>query len=511
MSVAVKDSPPKRLFRVLAGDVVLYGGGVGLSRGVQVLLLPVLARVLAPSEYAAIDLLTLLVSLGSVAATLGVDSGVVRFWSDSDDAQERQRVVSSGFAVILLATIVVTGALWLSRGWTAHLLFGEAQHLGAMTLAIWSIPALVVLQFCQSLLRRSFQRVGFLILSFGSAVAYIGLALLLVLRLDQGIEGVFRAQLLSYTAFAGLGLVFITRWLRPTLSSPLIKAMVLFGYPFLLSYLLTFALNYTDRLFLLRFTDLEAIGQYGVGSRVASVSRLAVSGFAMAWPPLAYQIHQQQFAKVAFARLLTYYLLLGGLLWAFFTIFAPELVRLLASLSFIPAARVIGLLTGTAVLSGLYYYFSVNLSIPKKTIYLALAVALGVAVNVGLDFLLVPRYGFLGAAGATFAGTLAMVAAAYWFSQRHFPLPFQHRTVVALVALSSGAGLVGSAVAWTVPSYPLSLGLRLALFLMASGAALAVALGPRFAVLALAKVWRRRLIARPESELGASDARRNPE
>ena len=52
------------------------------------------------------------------------------------------------------------------------------------------------------------------------------------------------------------------------------------------------------------------------------------------------------------------------------------------------------------------------------------------AVNIGLNLILIPPYGMMGAAMATIAAYSVMFAGMVWWSQRIYPVPYQWRRVL---------------------------------------------------------------------------------
>ena len=85
--------------------------------------------------------------------------------------------------------------------------------------------------------------------------------------------------------------------------------------------------------------------------------------------------------------------------------------------------------TAVGVLSpGLYLLTSIGLNITKHTRYYPVSTIAGAGCNVGLNFVLIPRFGILGAAWANAAAYAVQAAVAYRFSQRFYPIAYEART-----------------------------------------------------------------------------------
>ena len=83
---------------------------------------------------------------------------------------------------------------------------------------------------------------------------------------------------------------------------------------------------------------------------------------------------------------------------------------------------------------------------------------IGLAVNTGLNFLLIPRLGYMGAAWSTFAGYAVMMMLTYILGQHYFPVEYPVRRIifvgiaVCLVTLVLNALLVLAGSLWPLVS-----------------------------------------------------------
>ena len=98
-------------------------------------------------------------------------------------------------------------------------------------------------------------------------------------------------------------------------------------------------------------------------------------------------------------------------------------------------------IAGATVLSGFQaFYLSLAFSLPKKPLRQTYIFAVGAAVNVGLNFLLIPPFGLIGAALATIAAYALIAAGSLLVGRRLYPLPFS--------GSASGKILLACAVPW---------------------------------------------------------------
>jgi O-antigen/teichoic acid export membrane protein len=61
----------------------------------------------------------------------------------------------------------------------------------------------------------------------------------------------------------------------------------------------------------------------------------------------------------------------------------------------------------------------------------------GAVITVVLNILLIPRLHYLGAAIATFGCYLFMMITSYWLGQKHYPVPYARKKLIAYLVLVS--------------------------------------------------------------------------
>jgi O-antigen/teichoic acid export membrane protein len=68
-----------------------------------------------------------------------------------------------------------------------------------------------------------------------------------------------------------------------------------------------------------------------------------------------------------------------------------------------------------------------GLQIEKKTQFMPIVTGAGALANVAANFLLIPKFGYFGAAWATLVSYLIMAAGNYFFSQRFYRIKYESR------------------------------------------------------------------------------------
>jgi O-antigen/teichoic acid export membrane protein len=237
-----------------------------------------------------------------------------------------------------------------------------------------------------------------------------------------------------------------------------------FGLPLVPTALFLWMTNFSDRFFLVWLADVAEAGLYSVGVRVASAMVLVLTAFRMAWPAFAYSIRDEREARRTYAFVLTYLTVLTAWVALALTLLSPWLVALLAADRFAESSEVVGPLAFSTVSYAAYVVVAIGVGRARRTTFNWVVTGAGAVVNVGLNLLLIPTYGMMGAAIATVAAYTTMALGMAWWSQRIYPVPYQWRRVataafgaVALAAIGKALGVGLPAAVALILVYPLVL------------------------------------------------------
>jgi O-antigen/teichoic acid export membrane protein len=207
-----------------------------------------------------------------------------------------------------------------------------------------------------------------------------------------------------------------------------------FGVPLVPAALALIAVNFGDRFLLQAFSGLEEVGLYEIGVRIASAMVLLLTAFRMAWPAFAYSIEDDEEAKRTYAFVLTYLVVISSWLALGLGLLSPWLVRLLTTPDFYEGSRVVAPLAFGGAAYAAYIVMAIGVGRAKRTQFNWVIAGAAAVVNIGLNLILIPAYGMMGAALATVAAYVAMFLLMSWYAQRVFPTPYQWRRVATAVA-----------------------------------------------------------------------------
>jgi O-antigen/teichoic acid export membrane protein len=293
-------------------------------------------------------------------------------------------------------------------------------------------------------LRMAHKALHYALLRVFTVVLNVGLNLFLIVRLGRGVSGIFEANLVSsFFALALSALPAAGLLLRPRFDGALYRSMLSFALPLVPAGLGSMAVQVIDRPILLRLADQTTVGIYQANYRLGIFMMLIVSMFDQAWRPFFIERSGRQDAAGLFARVLTFFTAGAAWLTLGLSFFIPDIVTFplfgkpLIHHAYWSGLGLVPVVLWAYVFNGLYINFLAPVIITKRTGYIMGATLLGAAVNVGANFLLIPRYGMLGAAWATFAAYACMALFMHLSGRGFYPVPYEWGRVLSLMAVGA--------------------------------------------------------------------------
>src|SRR6476660_462711 len=430
--------------RRLARHSAIYGLGGILSRLLAVLLLPLYTSYLGTKGFGKIEIVTALTTVLVIVLGAGISSAFFRFYFDSKDDERRTLIVRTAFwFTMAMATVgLVLGVVLASP--LSHLL-----HLGddpwlirAAAVGLW---AQMNYQQLTNLFRVEERSVQFVVASLANVLITVGMTLLLVVGLHRGPTGAVVGNFIGTLTVYFVLLVYRRYQLGLEFSRDLLRQMNRFGMPLVPSALALWAINFIDRLFIAQYKGQAEVGVYSVAVRIASAIVFLMIAFRLAWPAFAYSIEDDREAKRAYSYVLTYLLFVCCWLSVALGVLAPWLVDLLAPKhSFHRAADAVALLAFAATAYAGYTVVAIGIGRARQTQFNWVVSGAAAAINVVINFILIPRYGMIGAAISTAAAYLALFLLMVLNSNRVYPVAYQWRRVLILASVAIGLTVLGS-------------------------------------------------------------------
>jgi len=399
------------------------GGGAGgkiLFYLLNYFIVIIITRSLGAADYGIIILTYSIIVIIAMAASLGLNEGIVRyisFFLGKDDAGRAKGVLISSLKLVSFSSVILAVILFFSAEFLAQRVFSKPEI--ALPLKIFSLAILPLALgriFTAGL--QAIQLVKFRIL-VENAVRPLVLLVILALLLVTGISGVnyvIGSYIGSIVVGCALAAVLLIRTYPALMSSGIspiyeYNQLLKFSLPLFGVGVLTFVVERIDIFMLGYFMPSEQVGVYGATARTANIVLLPFTAFALIFLPLVAAYHgKEEMGKILLLfKLVTKWIVTMSLpLFIILSLFSGE-IMLVFGPSF-PMGRICLILlccgwmcqnlggpaNGLIMMTGHSRLNLIN--------YLIICVS-----DIILNILLIPRYGIEGAALAT-AISMALIS-----------------------------------------------------------------------------------------------------
>lgn len=400
-------------------EIVSHGGifalGLLLTRLTSVVLLPVYTRMLTPADYGVLTILDIVGELLRLAIGTGLTSAASRFHFDTNDEAERSKVWWVALFALLGFTTLVALPVLLASASLSKLSLGagvpEGSRLYALMLsALWFALPESLFQNHLRAIKQSRLLVG---LGLARLAVNAALNILLLYQFRLGVTAVLLGNLVTTLVWAVIHLVLFARVRGvPVLDWKLLPSMFRFGGPLVGVALMSLAMHQIDRYILVGFVSLSDIGIYSLAYQIGQgVNSLVLSPFSQVWGVVVFEVAALRDFKRLFAEIFSTFVRGLSLVLLAAALGSRLAVAILAPPSYAPAADLIPVIALAYFFFSLDDHFRVPALLQKRTGALLPVYAIAAVTNVGLNLLLVPRWGIEGAAWAS-AGTFATFSAA---------------------------------------------------------------------------------------------------
>ncbi len=389
----------------LLRDIIRYAPGRMLTIVAGFAFYPVVTRLFEPAEYGkfalAIAGATLLSTFGGWTAT-----AVIRFYPVAEKSHKRDALVA-GVLRLCTVSVLTLGLLVLAL----ILLARSRLPANGFPLLIAGLAYFAMDSFF--IVLASFLRSRRQVLSYSWFIAWklvMGMVfgVTLVVALELGVAGLIWGYCLS------VALALPLLWVKVVGKKAIAwsggepvpaGAMIRYSFPLVGAGMAAWILSVSDRYMLEILRPSVEVGIYSVGYDIADRSIMViVTLFAQAFTPLAVILWetQERAASQAFLSDGTRYFLLMGIPAVIgISVLREPIVHLLTTPAYYPAAEVVPFVATGVLLLGLSQRFYTVLGVHNKTLLIMYSLLSAALLNLLLNYLLIPLYGFAAAALTT--------------------------------------------------------------------------------------------------------------
>jgi len=453
----VPKSPSLSGIKKLAGQTLWYGVPTIASRFLGYLMnlsLPLLFA--QPSKTADLTQVYAMIPFLNVLFTYGLETAYFRFSQEQDN-----RKLYNTLSVSLLgSTILFTGLLFFFKDKIAAWanLENHTEYITWMAVIIF-FDALSTLAFARLRQenrpkRYAFARIAGVVMNILVVVLFLGIIPKYVIHHPDSIVGDI------YNKNTGIGYYLIGNicgslltflilrkeftQIRFHFDGALWKKVMSYTYPLIIVGLGGMVNDMLSRLIYQHVVDLpeqqakHELGIFGNIYRLAVLITIMIQAFRMAAEPFFFNQSKEENAQRVYARVMKFFVLACCFMFLVISLYIDVFGWFFKAIHkplWVEGLDVVPLLALGNVFLGIYYNLSIWYKLKNKNMTGALITIGGAIITIALNIILIPKYHYWGAAIATFSCYLFMMVVSYTLGQKHYPVPYARKKMIAYIVL----------------------------------------------------------------------------
>jgi O-antigen/teichoic acid export membrane protein len=249
---------------------------------------------------------------------------------------------------------------------------------------------------------------------------------------------VFLANLISSSVTLLLLLPFIVN-LKLVFDGKLWTRIIAYSFPLLLAGLSGSINDAIDKIILRRLigeeNGLSTVGIYGAAYKIGVLMALFIQMFRFAAEPFFFERAKHENAKESYAFIMKYFVIIMLLVFLGINLYI-SVFQYIVGANYREAIVVVPIISMAYLLYGIYINHSIWYKLNDLTVYAVYITAIGAAITILINLLLVPVFGYMASAWAHIASYLSMLIMSFVFAKKHYKIDYKIKEIVPYFVLA---------------------------------------------------------------------------
>lgn len=408
-------SAPRRLVRRTLKDSAIYMPATIVQGLGGIVVTMVVSKLSTPDSFGNYTMGVNLSMALSMLAGQWMNESLIRLTPEYARQQRKQDMYGTLIYSAVAATIVVGilfGVVLLSL---QSLIDSDLYKY--LAVAVATFPLMVAFSAVRSWCRSTGRSVAFSALIIWRIVGGILLGLGLFLLFQTGTIGFLWGMVLAWSVVA-IGFPILRRSTLWSIMSPrrfsreIVVDALRYSLPMSGIAVSGLALSISDRYLIGGFLSSYQVGIYALGYSIAQRGmELVTQSFFRAMQPIVFRAWSED-GQAATRRLVEqlsrYYALAAIPLATGITVLSREVVVLFSTMEYADGAQVVGVVSAAMICYGYARLYEVSFALSKRTMPLLVVYLVSTALNLVVNIIWIPRYGYIVAAWSTLASYALM-------------------------------------------------------------------------------------------------------
>lgn len=423
----------KRFFKKLVG----FSIGSILGAVFSSIMVPISTHFLLPNEYGKTSMFNFLYSILVLLTLLGFDQAFIREYYEHED---KKKLFANAMLIPMICVLVIIPTMVFFAPDISYFLFESKEYVIVVYMLDAVLPLLILERFILVDIRMQEKAFLYSVYSLLLKIIAFIVNLIFLFCVRRDFLAIVYSTLISHYIGDILLIVIYHKNLyfeRKILDINLVSIMMKYALPLLPAAIIGMIFNCEDKLFIKVFSDYTQLGYYQTAMTITNIISILQSAFTTFWTPTVLRWRSEQVSNVKYeivqkgvafvASILFIGILLCRNLFPFILSQRYESTKYV--MPFLLLYPVMTIMISTTI-SGIDF--------AKKTEYTLYFSILVTILNFVLNWLLVPKWGSMGAAVATGISHLFYFWVRTLYSRKlWFDFELKHLVVVSVVLFAS--------------------------------------------------------------------------
>ncbi len=365
--------------------------------------LPVMTRLLSPAEYGVFNVFTSYIGLLVIVLSLNNYSSIGRYWyEDLDDFNS-----FFGTSIFFTGGVLVFSCIFY---WIFYRPLGRLAGLPE-NLVLWMIPFVIVGIISSTFLQvYQPQRRSKLIATLSIAEAYLGFGAsvcLVLMMKEQRYYGVLWGRLIVSCVMSAIMIRYLRPYFKPVFQKKHLRYILGYSIPMIPYMLSGPILSQFDRIMINSYMGSASAGLYSLAYNIGVLLSLLITALLSAWNPDYFEdMNNKNYRKLNSDTDKIFRLVLSAAM--FLMLFGKEIGMVLVDQRYHSGLKIVPVVVFGYIFTALWQFWGRNIGYSKKTIWISIVATVAGSVNIGLNMVFIPRYGYVAGAYTTVISFMIM-------------------------------------------------------------------------------------------------------
>lgn len=375
-----------------------------LQKGISFFLMPLYTAFLSPADYGVLGVVSSISTFLSVFISLGLEAAAARFYYKNNKDEGYAKRIYGNVAIVILMSSLLWGSIFIGgHKWLVNPIVGEIKFFPYVFIGILNVIVTPMYLLYQNYLQARQNAAHYGINSLLCFFLQVTLTVLSLTVFDLGVFGVLLSQLITSVVFFVYVIITFLRKQSLKLERPILKECFKYSLPLLPHNLANWSNGTLDKLLVNGIRSQSDAGMYNVGQQYGSVMAFVANAVNQAYVPWFYEkVNEGKQGLKRITQTADASICLISLIAIAMSLFAEEIFGIMISNpAYDGVWKIVPCIVFAYVFQAIYFFF-VNVLFLKDTQLIFTITISAVAVNIGLNLLLIPKWGFIGGAIACF-------------------------------------------------------------------------------------------------------------